>query len=105
MTAPTQQQIEAGAQALKNYVASIDGWEANFVPWNDYEAGARIVLVAWRSVGAADNSDAVDLKYANCGMALYRVIDQAGYGSRVTPEQCEAGAKAVIAAVEGANAK
>lgn len=101
----TQQKIDTGAQALKNFVASIDGWEAGFVPWNDYEAGSRIVLASWYSVGAADNPDAVALKYANSGMALYRVIDQAGFGSRVTVEQCEQGAKAVIAAVEGANAK
>ena len=103
----TQQKIDTGAQALKAYVQrpDVEGWEANFVPWNDYEAGARIVLAAWYSVGEAQNPDAVALKYANCGMALYRVIANAGYGDRVTPEQCDVGARAIVAAVEGANAK
>lgn len=94
----TQADIDAGAQALKTYVESIDGWEANFVPWGTYEQGAQIVLSAWDSVGQADNSDALDLKKANCGMALYKSISDAGYGDRVTVEQCESGAVAVLSA-------
>jgi len=97
----TQADIDIGATALKNYVMQIDGWEANFVPWGTYESGSQLVLDAWDSAGQADNPDALDLKKASCGMALYKAISNAGYASRVTADQCAAGANAVLAACRG----
>ncbi len=89
----SQADIEAGAQALRNYVASVDGWEANFVPWNDYEQGAQLVLSTWDDSSAPDATT-----YIKCANALYKTISDAGYGSQVTVDQCKAGAKAVLAA-------
>lgn len=89
----SQAEIEAGAQALRNYVASVDGWKANFVPWNDYEQGAQLVLSTWDA--SAPQNDAT---YVKCANVLYKTISDAGYGNQVTVEQCKAGAKAVLAA-------
>lgn len=89
----SQADIEAGAQALRAYVTSVDGWEANFVPWNDYEQGAQLVLSTW-DAGAPQN----DATYVKCGNALYATISAAGYGNQVTVAQCTAGARAVLAA-------
>lgn len=101
----TQQDIDAGAQALKNYVESIDGWEADFVPWGTYEKGAQLVLENWDSATPAQTADVattgVAMRKAFCGMALYKAISTAGYGDRVTTQQCAAGAVAVLAAVRG----
>jgi hypothetical protein len=91
--------VEVGAAALRDYVATISEL-AGWVPWGTYEAGARIVCNAWDGVGKADNPDAVDLKKANCGMALYKSIYDAGYGNRITPDQCGAGADAVLKATK-----
>jgi len=93
----TQADIDLGATALKNYVMQIDGWEANFVPWGTYESGSQLVLNAWDS---STDSDAA-MKETACGMTLYKVISDAGYASRVTEEQCAAGAHAVLAACRG----
>lgn len=83
--AATQAQIEAGAQALENYVESIDGFEAYFISQSTYEQGAQIIL------NAADVTTA--------GAALYADISNAGYANDVTPDQCNAAAAAVLAAV------
>ena len=93
------QDIETGATALKAYVQSVDGWEANFVPWNDYEQGAQVVMTKWDSGGKPANPEALASLHAACGTALFKVISDAGYGEKVTQEQCAAGANAVIAAV------
>jgi hypothetical protein len=95
----TDSDLAAGVPALKSYVESIDGWEADFVPDQAYSDGVTTVVQAWDSVGQADNSDALDLKYANCGLALYQSISAAGYGDKVTADQCEAAAQAVMTAV------
>lgn len=97
----TQQDIDTGAAALKAYVQSIDGLEAAFVPWNDYEQGAEIILKTWdigNPQNAPGNPDSDATAYAECGLALYKVISDAGFGDRVTPDQCAAGAAAVITA-------
>lgn len=97
----TQQDIDAGAQALKNYVESIDGWEADFVPWGTYEQGSELVLNEWDGDGGAPaNPDAVATKQASCGLTLYQTISNAGYGDRVTADQCAAAAVAVLAATK-----
>ena len=97
----TQADINKGAQALMAYVQSVDGWEANLVPWSAYASGAQIVITKWDSIGAADNPDALALKKATCGMALYTAIYHAGYGQQITAEQCAAGADAVLAVTRG----
>lgn len=100
----TQADIDTGAQALKNYVESVDGWEANFVPWGTYEQGAQLVLNAWDSAVPTQTADAnttgLAMRKAACGMALYKSISDAGYGGRVTPQQCAAGADAVLSAAK-----
>jgi hypothetical protein len=100
--APTQNDIDTGAQALKDYVTSIDGWEASFVPWGTYEEGAQLVLQTWDSATPAQTSDAATtgnaMRMAACGMALYQKISDAGYADRVTAQQCAAGASAILTA-------
>lgn len=95
----TDQDLAAGVPPLKAYVQQIEGWEADFITDDVYTDGVTTIVNAWDSVGQADNVDAVDLKYANCAMALYQSISAAGYGSDVTVEQCSEAAKLVITAV------
>lgn len=99
----TQAEIDAGAQALKNYVESIDGWEADFVPWGTYEKGAQIALDTWDAAPPVQTADAATtgaaMRKSASGMALYKAIAAAGYSDRVTTQQCMAGANAVLNAV------
>jgi hypothetical protein len=88
------QDVENGAQALKDYVASIDGWEAGFVPWGTYEQGARIVFHCWDSAPVPID---VATAQAACGAALYQAITLAGYDN-VTPAACTTAAIAVLKA-------
>lgn len=88
----TDAEIQAGAAALKAYVESIDGWEADFIGDQVYQDGASEVIQA------ADNAQA-NLTAAG-GAALMASIVAAGYGDRVTQDQCNAGAAAVLQAVD-----
>ena len=89
---------EKGAAALKAYVASINGWQADFVPWGTYENGARLIVNKWDSGAPANSPTAQAFKKAACGMQLYQDISDAGYANRVTTAQCAAGANAVLIA-------
>ena len=95
----TNNDIAVGEAALTAYVKRVEGFKAYFVPEAAERDGAIMVIKAWNAVGQADNSDAEALKRANCGMALYRAIVKAGYGSDVTPTQCAEAANEVVAAV------
>lgn len=101
----TNEDIEIGEAALTAQVQALEGWEAAFVPESAERQGAITIIAKWDSIGAADNPDAVDLKNAAIGLALYQAISDAGYASYVTPEQCITAAVAVIGAVLAARAK
>jgi hypothetical protein len=96
----TRADLETGAAALESYVETVNWFEAHAIPWADYELGCSVVLNAWDSVGPPTNPDALALKKANSGMALYKAISDAGYKDSVTAEQCEAAAIAVLTAAK-----
>lgn len=97
----TDSDLAAGVAALKAYVQQIDGWEADFVSAQAYSDGASIVITTYDGAGVVGNPapGQLDLISAECASKLYASIQSAGYGSKVTPDQCAQASQAVIAAV------
>lgn len=103
----TDNDLSVGVTALKTYVEQIDGWEADFVPDQAYQDGATTVINTWDSSAPVppNDTDAEALKQDACGMALFQAITAAGYGDKVTAEQCASAANAIIAAVLAARSE
>lgn len=85
----------AGAAALKAYVEKIDGWEADWIPEADYEAGVDAIVMA--ADASQDQTPAG--RQAAGGAALLKAITAQGYGGKVTADQCNEAAAVVLAAI------
>ena len=99
----TDTEVAAGVAALKAYVEQIDGWEADFVSDSTYQQGAIEVIQEWDKENPTNEQDdpaAAATLIANCGLILFQQISAAGYGDKVTADQCATAAQAVMTAVQ-----